>query len=79
MGVLLFQNIHAIIVSLTASLFIVACFLSSLDSHIWKCSMANSEAEDEYVNSLNNPESLILNLALGYEPTSYEKMFYQGN
>lgn len=31
--------------------------------------MTNIEVEDEYVISLNNPESFILNLALGYEPT----------
>lgn len=69
MGVFLFQNIHAIIASFIASLFIAACFLSSLDSHIFKCSMTNIEVEDEYVISLNNPESFILKLVLGYEPT----------
>lgn len=73
MSVFLFQNIHAIIASFIASLFIAACFLSSMDSHILKCSATNTDEEDEYVISLNNPESLILNLALGYEPTSYMK------
>lgn len=38
--------------------------------------MTNCEAEDEYVNRLNNPESLILNLALGYEPTLYMKQWF---
>lgn len=58
MSVFFFQSIHAIIANFIASLFIAACFLSSLDSHILKCSMTNTDA-DEYVISLNNPEPLI--------------------